>query len=142
MSNLILLFVVCFHLVHLVFLFRFDVGGVITAVVNQLLLHGEIHDMCTNRVEKVLRVGCDDENVVVGGKVSFKPNNGAEIEMIGRLVKEKKMGLNEQGPSESHTHSPTTGHILGRFLHHFWTETETIEYTTRFSLECIGIQFF
>lgn len=74
-----------------------------------------------------LRVGGDDEDVVVGGEVCFEPDDGAEIEMVGRLVEEEEMGLDEQSTRERDTHPPTTRHVLRRLRHHLLREAETVE---------------
>jgi hypothetical protein len=63
--DFLLLLVVCLHLIHLVLLLGAYVGGVVTSVVDQLLLHRQIHDVSTHRVHKILGMRGDNENVVV-----------------------------------------------------------------------------
>lgn len=140
MRDLLLLLVIRLHLVHLVFLFGLDVCGVITCIVDQLLLHGKVHDVGTDGIEEILRVGSDDENVIIGGKIGLEPDDGAEIEMVRGFIQKEKVWFDKEGPSESYTHPPTTGHILGRLLHHFLTETKTMEDTPGFSFESAGIK--
>ena len=65
MRNLFLLLVIGLHLIHLVLLLGFDICGVIAVIVNQFLLHRKIHDIRANRVHKILRMRCDDEDMVV-----------------------------------------------------------------------------
>lgn len=89
MCNLFLLFMVRFHLVDLILLFRLDVRSIITAVVDQFLLHGKIHNVSTDRVHEILRVRGDNKDVIVGGEVGLKPDNGPKIEVVGRLVQKE-----------------------------------------------------
>jgi hypothetical protein len=83
--NFILLLVICFHLIDFVFCFSFDICTVVTGVVYELdgetkvsqsdsssnasnpylFLGCEFHDVGANRVHKVLRVGCNNENVII-----------------------------------------------------------------------------
>lgn len=140
-SDFLLLFVICLHLVDLVLLLGLHVCGVITAVVDELLFHGKVHDVGADRVHEVLRVGCDDENVVVGGEVGLEPNNGTEIEVVGGFVQKEKVGLHKEGPSKGDTHAPATRHVLCGLPHHFLTEAEAVKDTSGFGLESAGIEF-
>lgn len=89
MGNFLLLFCVCFHLVYLVLLSCFNIGRIITGVVGKLLLQSEIHDIRANGVHEILRMGGDDEDMVISRKVSFQPNDGAEVQMISRFIEEE-----------------------------------------------------
>jgi hypothetical protein len=55
-GNLILLLGVSLHLVGLVLGLGSDVGRVVSSVVGELLLMGQVHDVGADRVHKVLRV--------------------------------------------------------------------------------------
>lgn len=86
MGDLLLLFGVRLHLVDLVLGFCLHVGRVVTGVVDQLLLRREVHDVRADRVHEILRVGGDDENVIVSREVRLKPDHRAEIQMVSRFV--------------------------------------------------------
>ena len=68
----------------------------------------------------------EDENVVVLGQIGFQPAHGLEIQVIGRLVEDEEMRLDEESTGEGDTHAPSTGHVLGRLLHHLLREAETV----------------
>jgi hypothetical protein len=77
----------------------------------------------------------EDEDMVVGGKVRLEPDDGSQVQMRGRLVEQKQMGLDEERPSKSDSHPPTSGHVLGRLGHHGGGKTETVEDGSGLGLE-------
>lgn len=77
MSNFILLLLVRLHLVDLVLLFCPYIRCVITGVIDHFFLVCEVHDIRTDTVHEILRVRCDDEDVIVGGQVCFQPDDSA-----------------------------------------------------------------
>lgn len=133
--DFLLLLVVCLHLVDLVLLLGTDVGGVVTTVVHELLLLCQVHHVGADSVHEVGRVRGENKNVVVGGKVSLEPDDGSEIQVGGRLVKQQDVGLDEERTGKCDTHTPTTRHVLGRLLHHGLGETETRENGTSLGLK-------
>jgi len=54
--DLILLFRVCLHLVDFVFALGSHISGVVTTVVDQLLLQGQVHHVGAHIVHEILRV--------------------------------------------------------------------------------------
>lgn len=88
-SVFLLLLVVGLHLVGRFLRARLDVGGVVTDIVDKLRLVSEVHDVRVDGVYEILRMRCDDEDVVVGGEVRFEPNDDAEIQVIGRFAKQE-----------------------------------------------------
>ena len=123
MSNFLLLLVVCLHLVDFVLLLGLHVGAVVTGIYHQLFLRRKIHDVGADTVHEILRVGSDNQDVVVSREVSFEPNDGSEVEMIGGFVEEEEVGLDEERSGQSDTHTPPTTHVLRRLLHHCLRET-------------------
>jgi len=77
----------------------------------------------------------ENEDVVVGGKVSLEPDDGSEIQMGGRLIEEEKMRLDEEGSSESDSHPPSSGHILRGLGEHGSGESETVKNGSGLGLE-------
>ena len=65
MGDFLLLFMIRLHLINLVLLLRLDVGRVITGIVYQLLLVCQVHDVRAHRVHKILRVGGDNQDMIV-----------------------------------------------------------------------------
>ena len=84
MRNFLLLFVVGLHLVDFVLTLGLDERRVVTGIIDELnelqisprfipaslmthlLLGREFDDISTNGVHKVLRMRCDNENVIIG----------------------------------------------------------------------------
>ena len=86
MRDFLLLFMIRLHLVHLVLALRPHIRRVITRVVHKLLLLRQIHDVGAHAVHEVLRVGGDDEDVVVRREVGFKPHNGSQVQVVSGFV--------------------------------------------------------
>ncbi len=81
---------VSLHLVGLVLLLGSDVGGVVTTVGQELLLRGQIENVVSDGVHEIGRVRGEDENVVVGGKVSLEPNDGFQVQVVGSSSRSNK----------------------------------------------------
>lgn len=77
MSDFILLLLVRLHLVDLILLFCPYIRRVITGVINHFFLVRQVHDIRADTVQEILRVGCDDKDVIVGRQVCFQPDNSA-----------------------------------------------------------------
>ena len=60
---------------------RLERTGEVTTIEGKLLVEGQLNHVGTDFVHKVLRVGSDDEDVVVGGEVGFKPYDGFQIQV-------------------------------------------------------------
>ena len=95
----------------------------------------------TNGIHEILGMGSDDENVVVRGEVSFKPDDGFEIQVIGRLVEQEEMRSNRQRLGQRNSHSPSSRHVLRRLAHHLRSESETVQNGSRLSFERRGVEF-
>ena len=67
MRNLFLLLVISLHLVDLVFVLGFHVCTIVTTIVDQFFLHRKVHYVCADAIHEVRGVGCNNEDMVVGG---------------------------------------------------------------------------
>lgn len=141
MCDFLLLLGVSLHLVNLVFALGSNVSGVVTTVVDKLLLGGQVHDVGTDSVHKVGRVRGQNQDVVVSGKVRFEPDDSTQIQVGRRFVQQQDVRLNEQSTGKSDPHSPTTRHVLGRLGHHLLRETETVQDCTGLGLERRRVHF-
>lgn len=65
------------HLVDLVLSVRLDIHRVVTSIVHELFFVCDIHDVCAHRVHKIVGVIRGNKDVVIGGEVRLKPDNGA-----------------------------------------------------------------
>lgn len=127
MSDFILLLVVGLHLIRLVLDLGLDVCRIVTSVVHHLFPHGQIHYVRAHRVHEILRMRGDDENMVVRRQVRLEPHHCAQIQVIRRLVEQEQVGLDEEGTGEGDTHTPSSGHVFRRLLHHLLGEPETVK---------------
>jgi hypothetical protein len=48
-----------------------------------------------------------------------------KVQMICRLVKQKKVGLEKQRRRKGHSHAPSTGKVRRRLPHHFIRKLQT-----------------
>ena len=60
---------------------RGELTGEVTTVESKSLVKSELYHVRADFVHEVLRVGSDDENVVVSGQVGFEPYYGFEIQV-------------------------------------------------------------
>lgn len=44
----------------------------------------------------------------------LQPKHSMQVQVIGGLIQEQKVGLHEQGPGERHTHPPTSAERASR----------------------------
>jgi hypothetical protein len=103
-------------------------------------IHIRGEDLGSQRLIIVLTTATH-ENVVVGSEVCFQPDNGTQIQMRSRLIKQQQMRLDEQCSCQSDSHSPTTRHILGRFSQHLLSESQTSQDRTSLGFESSGVHF-
>jgi len=74
MLDLVLLLVVGLHLVNLILLLRLDVSGIVSGVIHEFLLVGEIHDIRANAIHKILYIkGISKDRI--GGAARNLPEN-------------------------------------------------------------------
>jgi hypothetical protein len=133
--DLVLLLGVRLHLVRLVLRLRAHVRRVVAAVVHELLVVRQVHDVGADRVHEVGRVRREDENVVVRREVRLEPHDGLEVQVVRRLVEQQQVRLDEEGTRKRHAHAPATGQVLGRLVHHRLGEAETVQNGTGLGLE-------
>ena len=89
MGDFILLFIICFCLICFEFFFCTNVGIVISSVVDKFTIDGEIHDLRTDIVEEILRMGSENETMWVFRQVCFKPHYCFKIKMIRRFIEQE-----------------------------------------------------
>ena len=95
-GDFVLLFVVCFCLVCFEFFFCTDVGVVVSTVVDEFTIDGEIHDLRTDIVEEILRMRCQDETVWIFRKIRLEPDYSFKIEMVRGFIQQQQQRFNKQ----------------------------------------------
>mmetsp|Transcript_11723 Transcript_11723/g.29695 ORF Transcript_11723/g.29695 Transcript_11723/m.29695 type:complete len:334 (-) Transcript_11723:290-1291(-) len=96
--------------------------------------------VATNVVEEILRVTDQQEDFVPFGQVVLKPNDGLHIQVVCRLIKEQADGLNEQGPGQGDSHSPSSRKILGFLLLHLVGKSQPTQNGAGSYLGRVGVQ--
>eukprot|EP00048_Salpingoeca_helianthica_P015327 m.226196 g.226196 ORF g.226196 m.226196 type:complete len:385 (+) comp16891_c0_seq1:204-1358(+) len=84
--DFLLLLGILLHLVGLVLVAGLAVLGVVATIVHQGALGCEVHDVCADVVEKVLRVRHNHENLGIVAQAVLKPDASLQIKMVGGLV--------------------------------------------------------
>jgi|TARA_B110001450_G_C17611581_1_gene477505 hypothetical protein len=83
----------------------------------------------------------DDNSCVVEGlDVNFKPDEGYEIQVIGRLIEHEDLWLAEDDLGDRDSHSPSSRELLGRPGELLFGETKTNQDQSSFgwSFSCIN----
>ena len=89
----------------------------------------------TRHVEDALRHGIEQRSVMahhderpgIALQVSFQPGGRFEIEVVGRLVQQQQVGLDEERGGERDPHAPAAGELRQRHLLHRLADAETGE---------------
>src|SRR6202035_608202 len=83
----------------------------VAAAVERELSTVEVQDPVDRVVEKIAIVADDDHRARIAREVLLQPQGAFEVEIVGRLVEEKEIGLGEQGCGESQAHAPAAGEL-------------------------------
>jgi len=65
--------------------------------------------------------------VLVCLEVFLQPQDGFEVEVVGRLVQEQEVWLDKEGRGQGYPHPPPPAQIASRGCLHFQAELETIQ---------------
>ena len=60
--------------------------------------------------------------------------------MVGGLVHEEEVGLEEESPGQSHPHPPASGEVLALLVHHGLGEAQTLQDVTGLEFGSVGPQ--
>jgi hypothetical protein len=107
--------------------FFFDEEVVVVAVVVMEALRAELEDAGAEGVEEGTVVRDDDEAAGVTREIILEPEEGFEIEMVGRFVEEEEGGLGDEEAGEVGAHDPAAGETFSGFLGVAFFETEAGE---------------
>ena len=80
------------------------------------------------------------QNLFVGLEFLLEPDAGFQVQVIGGLVQEEKVGLDEEGAGESDAHPPTSRKLFALFVLHGRVKAQTLEDVGRFGLGCVRTQ--
>src|SRR5262249_36271550 len=74
----------------------------------------EMHDRIDGGVQKIAVVADHDRRVPIAREIALEPERAFEIEIVRRLIEEKKVGLVEEERRERDAHAPAAGKIRAR----------------------------
>jgi len=84
-------------------------------------------------------VSNEEERSLVGTESVFEPQDGWQIEMVGRLIQEENIRISEESAGKRDTHSQTSGERAQRSLLTDFVETENTQHS---SGDVLGVLFF
>mmetsp|Transcript_20767 Transcript_20767/g.67332 ORF Transcript_20767/g.67332 Transcript_20767/m.67332 type:complete len:707 (-) Transcript_20767:3-2123(-) len=133
--DVLLFLLVGLELVDLTLKPRLHIGSIVATPIHQLVVHRELHDLGADTVQEVFGVRCHNDGRGVGGQVLLEPNTGTQVQVVRGLVQNEQRRLLEECLCERHTHSPATGHVLRRLVHHGLSEAKAVEQGTGLGFE-------
>lgn len=112
------------HLIGLLLATGLVVRIVVTTVVQELLAT-HIEHGGADTVQEIHGVRNQDQSTIPLLQVLLQPHTSFQIQVGSGVIKQEQRGLDEQGLGEGHTHTPSTGHILGLLVDGVLVEAET-----------------
>ncbi len=91
---------------------RFEI--VVAAGIEIELALAQMQDGVDRIVEQLAVVADDQGGIRIFLQPRFEPQRAFEIEIVGRLVEQQKLGLGEQSRRERHAHAPAAGKFRHR----------------------------
>ena len=89
---------------------------IVAAVAFQLLLV-DVHDHADHPVEEIAIVRNDDQRAGVALEPVFQPQDGVEVQMVGRLVEQQQVGRAHQRLGQVQAHPPAAGKMRHGVVH-------------------------
>ena len=83
-------------------------GGV-SALVERQFAAIEVQDLVDGGVEQVAVMADHDHGARIVGQMVFQPQRAFEVEVVGGLVEQQKVGRREQRRRQRHPHAPAAG---------------------------------
>ena len=97
-------FVIALALVHR--------GGVVAGVVDEFF-GGDFVNAVDEGVHEFEIVGDEQEGTGAGFEILLEPEEGEEVEVVGRFVEEEEVGLHDEEAGEVGAHDPAAAEFLG-----------------------------
>ena len=72
----------------------------------------------------------------------FQPNDGFQIQVVGRFIHQQNVGLAKQHARQGHTHFPTTGKRAHVAIDLIVFETQTVKHFARLCFESVAAKVF
>ena len=100
---------------------------VVAAGVEGELAALEMAGLLRHRVEEVAVVADQDQRARVAAQMLLEPDRGLEVEMVGGLVEQQEVGLEEQHAGQRHAHPPAAGEGVERPVLLLVVEAQALE---------------
>ena len=85
--------------------------GRIAAAVKRELAAVQMQDLVYRGVQQITVVADDNHGARIIGQVVLEPERSFEIEIVGRLIQQQKVGSRKQGCGERDAHPPSAGEL-------------------------------
>ena len=86
-----------------------------------------MEDLLGDVIEQVAVMADDENRRLAGLQIVGEPQHAFEVEIVGRLVEQQKVGLREQHRRERDPHAPPAGKLLKRLGLRRLVEAEPLE---------------
>jgi hypothetical protein len=113
-------------------------AGIVAAVKRELAAL-EVQDVADGAVEQVAVVADHHDGVRIAREIILQPQRPFQVEIVGRLVQQQKIGLGEEERGERDPHAPAAGERRARPLLLFGREAEAGEDRGRARRRRVGI---
>lgn len=111
---------------------------VIGATIEGEFLLVEMNDRIDGGVQEVTIVADDDDRVRIAADIVLEPQRAFEVEVVGRLVEKKQVGLGKENGRQRHAHAPAAGEGRGRTALRLMVEAKTGENARRARFRGVG----
>ena len=83
-----------------------------------------MHDHVDHAVEKIAVMRNDDQRAGIALEPVFQPDDGVQIQVVGRFVQQQQVGRAHQRLRQIQAHAPAAGKAGDRLLHLFQREAQ------------------
>ena len=114
-------------------------GAVATAIEGQLALL-DMHHMVDHGIEKVTVVGDQQQGAGIALQPAFQPENGIQIQVVGRLVQQQQVGGAHQRLGQVQAHAPATGKVADPAIHLRTVKTQAGQQLARPGIGAVAVE--
>ena len=100
---------------------------VVVARIRDEITPVDLHDLCDESVQELPIMGRHDQRAVEPAEELFEPDDGLDVEVVGRLVEEERVGAHEEDAGQRDAHLPPAGELADVVVHDLGAEAEAGE---------------
>ena len=113
-------------------------GRVAAAVEGQLLLL-EVRHVIDHGVEEIAVMGDQQQRAGIALEPLLQPEDGVEVEVVGRLVEQQQLGRAHQRLGQIQAHAPATGEVADAPVHLLAGETQAGQQLARTRIGAVAL---